>query len=151
VRKVEERRGALFMISAYRARISAWRGEREGIARWSAGDRHASHGWELFRHYGQSLLGAISDEEIDRGFAQIFSSLRNARRISFALQLATEVYAARGRVEDARVYLLRAAAGVLVDVEWLDRCPLLACLRDLPDFAQARRRVHTRAEGIWTP
>ena len=148
---VERRRGPYLGTTAFRIRIAAWRGDLETIARWCTADRHGSANWQLVRHYGRSFLGEIEDKEVDRGFAQAFASIQNPRRISLATQLAVEVYAGLGRLEEARVHLLRAATSVLVDLEWLDRCPLLVGLRELPDFKEARRRVHARAETIWCP
>jgi serine/threonine-protein kinase len=37
----------------------------------------------------------------------------------------------------------------LIDVDWLERCPLLAPLRSTPVFAEIRRKVHARAMAIW--
>ena len=36
----------------------------------------------------------------------------------------------------------------LFDLHWVDKCPLLACARALPQFAVLRARVRGRAEAI---
>ena len=74
---------------------------------------------------------------------------QNARWITLTAQLGAEVFAFRGDLDAALRHLRRAASLVLIDVTWLDRCPLLAPLRSLDAFAEARRRVEARAEAIW--
>lgn len=43
-----------------------------------------------------------------------------------------------------------SAALPLLDVTWLDRCPLLAPLRGGPRFAKARAIVTARIEDMWS-
>lgn len=38
---------------------------------------------------------------------------------------------------------------LLVDMEWLDRCPALASLRDVAGFATVRERVGDRIAELW--
>lgn len=73
----------------------------------------------------------------------------NARYRSLLHQLAVEVHVTHGEVAVAERHLGQAADEVLVDLAWLDRCPLLAPLRDGPAFAAARQKVELRASALW--
>ena len=46
-------------------------------------------------------------------------------------------------------YIQIAAAGVLVDLDWLEHCPLFSPLRQRPEFDAMRVAVRGRAEGVW--
>jgi serine/threonine-protein kinase len=151
--EVDRRRGAAVgsMTSAIRVRLAGWRRDHEGIRRYGAAHAGApSPNVNLIKLCADGWTGDIDEEALRRGFAAIFAGTQNPRFLSLAGQLATEVYAARGQIEEARLHLLRCATSVLVDLAWMDLCPLLAPLRALPDFDEARRRVMARAEAIWT-
>ena len=64
-------------------------------------------------------------------------------------QLCTEIYAATGDHATALTYFLRAADSVLIDIEWTDRCPLLAGIRALPDYTRGRQAVRKRVQAMW--
>jgi hypothetical protein len=64
-------------------------------------------------------------------------------------QLAAEAFALRGDVPRTMAAIQRAVDGTLVDIVWLDRCPGLELVRDLPEFTKARAIVRARAEAIW--
>jgi serine/threonine-protein kinase len=76
-------------------------------------------------------------------------STASARQRAFFYQLATEFAAASGEVEEAITALEKSAALPLVDLLWMDKCPVLACLRDDPRFVRARAIVATRVAEIW--
>jgi serine/threonine-protein kinase len=67
---------------------------------------------------------------------------------AFASQLRAEVYAYCGREAEAFAHLLEADASGLMDLLWLDGCPVLAGLRADPRFAAVRGRVKARADEI---
>jgi serine/threonine protein kinase/tetratricopeptide (TPR) repeat protein len=71
-----------------------------------------------------------------------------ARFRAFVQQLTAEV-AGHGHMIDACLRALaRSADAGLIDVVWLDRCPLLDAARASPDFAAVRARVAERAHAI---
>ena len=72
----------------------------------------------------------------------------SARRRSFLAQLASEAAGAAADVETCLSMLLRANAHGLFDLHWLDRCPVLACVRSEPRFQIIRNDVAARAEAI---
>jgi TolB-like protein len=150
--EIDRRRGGgvASLTGAIRVRLAAWRRDLDGIRRWSSASAGTgSPNWRLMKLCADGLTGELGDEELRRGFAAVFAGTQNPRSLALAGQLATEVFASRGQVEEARLHLLRAATSVLVDLAWMDLCPLLAPLRALPDFEEARKRVRARAEAIW--
>ena len=64
-------------------------------------------------------------------------------------QCVCEIRAARGDVEGADVELRKAVACELVDLAWLERCPVLAPLRDRSAWREALPIVRERADRIW--
>lgn len=54
------------------------------------------------------------------------------------------------RVELAVPVLERLAEDVLVDVDWLEHCPLMKPLRDEPWMSPIRAKVRARARAIWS-
>jgi len=136
---------------AQRIRIAAWRGDRETLRRAVAEQSpRESPNWRVVRLYARALGGEMSNAEVREAMRQALSQFHNPRFWSLGEQLATEIYAARGEIEEARLHLSRAATSVLVDLEWLDRCPILAPLRELAGWDDIRRRVRARAEAVWS-
>jgi serine/threonine-protein kinase len=136
---------------AQRVRQAAWRGDREALRRAAEVSTHnESPNWRLVLLYARALLGDVDGAELREAMRPMLTGMHNPRRWSLNEQLATEIYAARGEVEEAHLHLSRAATSVLVDLDWLDRCPILAPLRDLPDWSEIRRRVRVRADAVWS-
>ena len=50
-----------------------------------------------------------------------------------------------GRTDEAVLAVAKAVDHGLLDLEWMDRCPLLVPLRGLPAFQAAWRTVSARA------
>ena len=71
------------------------------------------------------------------------------RFYTLVCQFCTELYAALKDHETALSYFLRAADSVLIDIEWADRCPLLAGIRALPGYVQGRHAVRKRGQAMW--
>jgi hypothetical protein len=68
----------------------------------------------------------------------------NERFRSSIDQLFVEMLAYVGETDRALAVLDEAAAGVLVDIHWLERCNTLAAIRDDPRFARAAALVRAR-------
>ena len=67
------------------------------------------------------------------------------RRRAFLAQMRAEVLAFAGHLEYAVLAIVQADCAALVDVAWLDHCPLLAPVRHDPRFIAVRERVNDRA------
>ncbi len=134
-----------------RCRFAGWRRDEAALRRLVAdGLTEDTPNRRLVMLYARAFTGEIDVDEVRRSLQRIVTSTQNLRFLSLTEQLATEIFAGLGEIEEARLHLFRAATNVLVDLEWLDRCPLLAQLRTLPDWDDARRRVRARAEAVWT-
>jgi serine/threonine-protein kinase len=103
----------------------------------------------------ESFLRVITGEGAhlmaDRAFVERMLPLAASagpRRAAFHAQLHAELYASLGRDEDALAAVAEADQQGLVDIEWLERCPLLDPLRDA--LGGIRSRVAARAERIVT-
>jgi serine/threonine protein kinase/tetratricopeptide (TPR) repeat protein len=100
--------------------------------------------------FGQSILTGNFDDGMREGFERVFAAARNPRFAALAYQLAAEAAMFNGHDDVAMQYIQLAAEGVLVDLEWLEYCPLFEPLRTRPEFESARGLVRSRAEGVWT-
>jgi len=93
---------------------------------------------------------------LDGSYADVLPRIRrvfdgettNPRRRAFAGQLIVEA-AAFSQDPDTAFELLDATVDAgLFDLHWLDKCPLLAELRDDPRYPRLHARVKARAEAI---
>jgi serine/threonine-protein kinase len=71
---------------------------------------------------------------------------RARRRPMFLRQIAAEMLAFTGRDDSALQKIVEAEALGLIDLTWMDRCPLLATMRSSPAFEAVRDRVAARAK-----
>jgi serine/threonine-protein kinase len=131
--------------------------------RWALYDGNSERTRETIRRLGaltddaakrMSLLGAVAIGEADAGAVMdmlktLSDVLENPRFDTLIRQIATEIFSAAGELERAAECLTMAADNVLIDIVWMDLCPVLAPLRDRPDFAEARAKVEKRAAEVW--
>ena len=70
------------------------------------------------------------------------------RRVSFHAQVRTELKLGGGRIEEGLVDLRVADNNGLLDLLWLDNCPLFDLVRDRPEYIAIRRSTADRAERV---
>jgi serine/threonine-protein kinase len=99
--------------------------------------------------YGTALLDPFDPEALDRHHAKVLATIHNGRFRTLMLQLFAEQTAFHRDHERAFRQLEAAAELVLVDLDWLDRCPLFDPLRQDPRFVELRAKVRARCEQIW--
>jgi serine/threonine-protein kinase len=92
--------------------------------------------------------GVLSDEALAFLDGRIAASTPNSRPTRFRLQVRAEFLAFVHRTEEAEATIARAVDGGLLDLAWMDRCPLLAELRVRPSFAGLRDIVEKRTEPV---
>ena len=151
MRRMRERGGVDLFTSQLDVRIGAYRGDlartRRGV---EALERVGTFNAIGMASFGKVFLGGVSDlasmEHLVDAAARPGTSPRFA---SLVHQLAAETYGHFGQNEGALRHIQAAAEGALVDLEWLDRCPLLHCVREEPAFVEARRIVRARCADIW--
>lgn len=103
---------------------------------------------------GPELLALGIDAAIRRfldqvpGFMARESAQASPRRKAFTWQIAAELAGYLGEHERALDAVRQSTDGGLIDLFWLDGCPLLGGTRGLPGFAQVRERVVERAGRI---
>jgi serine/threonine-protein kinase len=140
-----------------KTRILLWRGDRAGAQQLLA-DLRANGGppaqWTPATDYLSWFLTAVAgemtlDELISTALAYGPSrSHRMKRRAAFAAQMYAELASATGRDEMCLEQVERADREALLDLGWLDRCPLLTRFHEHPRFVAARANVEKRAREV---
>jgi serine/threonine-protein kinase len=140
--KVSDNRTGMFQ----RARLLVWRRDREGARALLAacGDMPPA---------ALALLKLAVSPEADvdsiKTWAPVgLSSHGTWRTQALACQARAEVALARGLDDEALETLARAVDLGLIDLLWLDGCPLFDTLRPLPRFVALRDRVVERAARV---
>jgi serine/threonine-protein kinase len=72
----------------------------------------------------------------------------NKRRRTWVIQIVAEAAGYVGDAETVAKLVEHGADEGLFDLHWLDKCPLLECVRALPQFAALRAPIQRRAEAI---
>jgi TolB-like protein len=88
--------------------------------------------------------------EAERWILPMAQMQSTPRGFTLSRQMGAEVMARHGQDELAMRLIHEAAQSVLVDLDWLDHCPLFTRLRERSDFMQIRDRVSDRAQAIWS-
>ncbi|PRQ02552.1 Serine/threonine-protein kinase PknL [Enhygromyxa salina] len=132
-------------------RVGAWRRDaarvREALAQLDPDS--SDEGARTIRQYGPPLLGPYDPEALEQEHAMMLSVVKNGRLRTFMHQLFAEQAAFHGDRERAVAHLHEAGQLVLVDLDWLDNCPLFDDLRHDPRFVTLRAKVRARCEQIW--
>jgi serine/threonine-protein kinase len=91
-----------------------------------------------------------SEREVARGVIQSVPGwLANPRFNALMYQIGTEVFSAAGDLDTAAETIALAADGALLDITWMDGCPILETLRADPRWAEAHAEVAARAANVW--
>lgn len=97
---------------------------------------------------GDIALGRTDAAEAVARAETYLAMLDSPRFKSLVRQILVETLLFAGETALAERQLLLAAESRLIDVEWLDRCPLLADLHGSPALARARELVAARLRGV---
>jgi serine/threonine-protein kinase len=89
--------------------------------------------------------GAIASD--DRTFFRTSTAAMGRRMQPANAQFLAEAFAFLGDREEALHYVELGVAAGLPDRTWIERCPLLAPLRDHPRFRELASQVIERAEA----
>ena len=129
-------------------RIAAWFDDEARMREVFADPSSRVDGGPMFDTMLAAYLGETSPAEV-LALTEGALARANPRFRTMVLQFTTEASCRNGEPDIGWQALVRAADDVLVDLHWLDRCPLLAPLRTRPEFKELRERVKQRAEAIW--
>lgn len=127
-------------------RVAHWRGDRErmlDVRRRMEADGHASG--HLSRLYAALLLGEEVPEVAEAQLRKNVLAFNNRRFAALICQQATEAFCGRQRPDLALGLLELADERKLLDILWLDHCPILAPLRDQAAFSRVRKATQQRA------
>lgn len=148
---VEESRGEpTFPIVMTRLRYALWRRDHDAARSALATiERFGTEGSQRMAGIGRVALGERPPEPMFERLGEVQDWLDNPRFASLMHQIAAEAFCSAGADELALECLRRAAAGVLIDLDWMRRCPLLEPLKASPIYLEAHARVAQRADAIW--
>ncbi|MCW5807336.1 MAG: protein kinase [Deltaproteobacteria bacterium] len=142
-----------FMGAMTLARLACWRRDREELLAMGSRLRPHLHNDPtgiakfLFTYFEEHRVDA---PELEAAIGRVDDPNRPRRPALIGLQRIAEVAAFVDRA-DLALAALRSADGVgLLDVVWLDRCPILDGLRADPAFTAVRNRVAARAARVLT-
>lgn len=137
-------------VAMLEIRVAAWYGDQQQVAKVRARlSDSIPESYSLVSFAKTMTAEQASVDELRESFAPIFEATRNPRFDSLVRQLGAEAAMFHGLEDLALEYIEVAAAGVLVDLDWLEHCPLFSPLRERPEFDAVRVVVRGRAEGVW--
>ena len=133
-------------------RLAGWRGDREAVIAASTRflPRLDNDGPGILLGFiRESIRANHVDLENWRGLSTRFAAPGHPKRPQvFSFQLLAEVTVTLGSAELAVEVLEQAQRAGLIDVLWLDRCPLFATIREAPGFIAIRERVAAQARRV---
>jgi serine/threonine-protein kinase len=133
-----------------RLRFALWRGDHDEARRLTAAMADVPNETAPYlRVIGAVATGDAPPEQATRLRAALSTWSRNPRFASLILQVLVETFSAAGHRELALDALAECAAGTLVDLEWVRRCPLVLTLAGHPIHAEAVERVARRSKAMW--
>jgi hypothetical protein len=137
--------------SAYEARLAGWRNRRDHML--AAAERFTARTGDGGSTLLQFLRRIAESKELDRdAWRRVVDLYRGADRPTrgtvFGLQLLAEVALLHAQPALAWDTIAAAETLGLMDIVWLDRCPLFDEHRGNPDMIAVRARVAERAERV---
>jgi len=136
----------------FRLRVATWDGDLQQVQdiRDTLAGEDADGFGAYVVNFARAVLGEFDKPSLDGLTAGLLERAPSPRFFTLMCQNCVEIYCSRGFPEDALGYFQKAADRVLIDIEWVDRCPLLKTMRALPGFAEARRKVRQRVQAMWS-
>lgn len=133
-----------------RMRIAAWRGDHAAVAA-CRNELPVNRFPQLQRlhDYIDLVLGTLDPEAYHPRVTAVIDASTNHRFATYALQVAAEASSLVGQPARAAEYVTRATKMALADLDWLQRCPALAAMRELPSYDVLRAAVARQARTIW--
>jgi len=134
----------------YSIRVHAYRwGKRPVNLTISQRKAVRENGWTSVTFYADALAGTADPEKIAQWMDEFIPRVTNRRANMVLKQVCIEICALVGLESKAMSMLADCARGGLIDILWIDKCPVLAPLRSLEGFGQMRDWVWLNAYGVW--
>ncbi|HVI02296.1 MAG TPA: tetratricopeptide repeat protein, partial [Enhygromyxa sp.] len=137
-------------VGMLEVRAGTWYRDRERIKRGRSFLNDGGPEGNALVGFTTMLMAAeLSPEQLRQNIAAVIAVARNPRFASLINQWGAEAAALHGHEQLALDFMQAAADGVLVDLTWLEYCPLFESLREQPRFDAIRQIVRRRAEAVW--
>jgi TolB-like protein/tetratricopeptide (TPR) repeat protein/predicted Ser/Thr protein kinase len=131
-------------------RLALWDGDLERLRHWRDVVGVAFERGRLIHAVATYALGETGEDLLLATLEQVAPAARSSPRFrALQEQCVVEGLLARGRDEEALVWLERLADGILIDVDWLDRCPLLLRLAEQSRMWPVKQKVRDRVQELW--
>jgi serine/threonine-protein kinase len=104
--------------------------------------------WQLVQLYLSALRGEIGEAEAIQRTTFFVEAPQSARALSSVCQLLTEIWLLLGHPDRAFEMLDLASNNGLLDIAWIDRCPMLGPIRGQPGFPDVRSATLLRAAAM---
>jgi serine/threonine-protein kinase len=142
--------GPFFSSTIQRVRLAAWRGDPSSLALSDAVLAEMERPrWKRVRFYLGVLRGEVREADAEAMSATLLAGPLSPRALTSLCILLAEIWLLLGRSERALGELERASHAGLLDLHWIDHCPMLAPLRSAERFAEVRSRTLRCAMAIW--
>jgi eukaryotic-like serine/threonine-protein kinase len=141
------------LAALFRARLAGWQGRRDAVTL-DVADPAAKPTFvvDTLTRGVQKIVatGEVHAPEWHALFDEMAAPHRPVRGKAMWMQILAEVAMANGRPDLARYALERTAAIGLIDITWLERCPLWRPITGEPWFAAVVAQTATRAQQVAT-
>lgn len=135
----------------HRLRLHAWRdGKRPVMLSISERTAMQRHGWKNVQCYLDVLAGTADENTIVKWLETVEVDSSNPRFHMVNWQLGAEMLAILGLKTKTLEMLAKCARKGLIDLNWIDRCPLFHPFRGTDEFRAIRNWVYLNAEGVWS-
>lgn len=105
--------------------------------------------WVGVTYYVEALAGNADVNVVTEWIDRFLPSVKNLRAGMVLRQVCTELCMLLGLENRAYELLAECARTGLIDILWVDRCPLLAPIRAREGFGEIRDWVWLNAYGVW--
>ncbi|HMY18126.1 MAG TPA: hypothetical protein PKA58_17500, partial [Polyangium sp.] len=105
--------------------------------------------WVGVAHYVDVLAGTADSNLISAWIDRVIPKINNRRAKMVIRQICAELCLLLGLETKAMTLLADCARDGLIDIFWVDRCPILAPLRSVEGFGEIRDWVWLNAYGVW--
>jgi len=105
--------------------------------------------WVGVTYYVDALAGTADSAGVLKWINRFLPEVKNRRAAMVMRQVCTELCMLVGLEDNAYELLAECARFGLIDILWVDRCPLLGPLRSRNGFGEIRDWVWLNAYGVW--
>ncbi len=132
-------------------RVANWKGDRaraQGVLDKLLG--LVSPEFRMATLFGQAVTADADDDSAITRLLQQARAVANSRLCAFVTQLTSEVLAVRGQPKRALEVIQNGTRGMLIDIVWLELCPVFSELRRLDGYAEIESTIRSRARAVWS-